>query len=182
MSSVEAGSSSGRGQGLACRENGEFSQFCEEVYPKLFAFACAQVDLHDAEELVQETFVQFIGQVEKGIPIASPTGLLFTILRRQISHHWRTCRLSPTTDPKRIEDEPAKEPDALTRLLQEEEHRRLVDAIHFLPEIHREVIYLRYYAGLSTKQIALIPGIPVGTVKQRLYAARQESIRRLGSH
>jgi len=43
--------------------------------------------------------------------------------------------------------------------------------IRLLPEIHREVVYLRYYLDYEYKEIAGILEIPEGTVKSRLNRA-----------
>lgn len=48
-----------------------------------------------------------------------------------------------------------------------------------LPEIHREVIVLRYYADLSEFEMAQVLGLPPGTVKSRLHAARQRLLTQL---
>jgi RNA polymerase sigma-70 factor, ECF subfamily len=46
--------------------------------------------------------------------------------------------------------------------------RQTVDA---LPESLRQAVVLAYFQGLKYQDIALILGIPVGTVKSRLHAA-----------
>jgi len=52
----------------------------------------------------------------------------------------------------------------------------LQQAIDALPPDHRVVIVLRYLEGLSLKEIAYVLDVPEGTVKSRLYYAR-ESLR-----
>ncbi|TIP74866.1 MAG: sigma-70 family RNA polymerase sigma factor, partial [Mesorhizobium sp.] len=49
--------------------------------------------------------------------------------------------------------------------------RRLVDA---LPEEHRTVIDLAYYHGQSVSEIGEVLGIPVATVKTRMFYARKK--------
>jgi RNA polymerase sigma-70 factor (ECF subfamily) len=51
-------------------------------------------------------------------------------------------------------------------------------ALQRLSANHREVIVLHYYDGLSVDEIAGIVRVGAGTVKSRLYYAR-ESLRRL---
>jgi RNA polymerase sigma-70 factor, ECF subfamily len=50
----------------------------------------------------------------------------------------------------------------------DEELRRVVAA---LPEAQRELIYMRYVAGMTPTEIAVVLGVPVGTAKSRLFAA-----------
>ena len=52
-------------------------------------------------------------------------------------------------------------------------------AVAALDEDSREVIVLREYEGLSYEEIAAAAGIPVGTVRSRLFRAREELRRRL---
>jgi RNA polymerase sigma-70 factor (ECF subfamily) len=47
--------------------------------------------------------------------------------------------------------------------------RRVADAVASLPEEQREVIVLKEYEGLTFAEIALVLGLPVSTVKTRLY-------------
>ncbi|QIQ04806.1 RNA polymerase sigma factor [Streptomyces liangshanensis] len=47
----------------------------------------------------------------------------------------------------------------------------VAEALDGLPEAQRQVLVLRYYADLSVPRIAEELGIPVGTVKSRLFAA-----------
>ena len=55
-----------------------------------------------------------------------------------------------------------------------EKQRMILDIINSLPEEQKEVIYLRYYNGLSVKQIAEELNISDGTVKSRLNYGRKK--------
>lgn len=46
--------------------------------------------------------------------------------------------------------------------------------MHGLPEPSRTVLTLHYWEGLSVAEIARVLGVPEGTVKSRLYTARNE--------
>jgi len=55
--------------------------------------------------------------------------------------------------------------------------RRMVS---LLPEIHREVVYLRYFMDYEYKDIAIILEIPEGTVKSRLNRAIESLRQQMG--
>ncbi|MGC0331979.1 RNA polymerase sigma-70 factor (ECF subfamily) [Streptomyces sp. SAI-170] len=55
----------------------------------------------------------------------------------------------------------------------------VAEGLDALPAAQRQVLILRYYADLSVPQIAEQLGVPLGTVKSRLYAAAQFLRRRL---
>ena len=46
-------------------------------------------------------------------------------------------------------------------------------AVSRLSTVHREVLHLVFVEGLSFQEIAMINGVPVGTVKSRLSNARR---------
>lgn len=56
----------------------------------------------------------------------------------------------------------------------------LMDALMALDEKHRIVLELKYIEGYDIKEVALILGIPEGTVKWRLNRARKALKRELG--
>ncbi len=56
---------------------------------------------------------------------------------------------------------PAADHDVLLR----EEHRAALSAVHRLPRHQREVLVLRYWSGLSEREIAETLGITAGAVK-----------------
>ncbi len=63
------------------------------------------------------------------------------------------------------------EPEA--EVLRQEMREKVWEAVQKLPPLLRQVILLREYEGLSLHEIAKITGSNVGTVKSRLYQARQ---------
>ena len=52
---------------------------------------------------------------------------------------------------------------------------RVIDAIGTLPEAERQVLLLFAWEELSYDEIALAPGIPVGTVRSRLSRGRSRA-------
>ena len=61
-----------------------------------------------------------------------------------------------------------------------EEQAAVNAAIARLPHDYRAVIALRYGADLDYEEIAATLGIPLGTVKTRLYRAKEALRRELG--
>ena len=69
-----------------------------------------------------------------------------------------------------------------TDLLLQERMTVVRDAISELPLIHQQVIWLFYIEELSVKKIATRLGIRKGTVKSRLYHAREQLATRLAPY
>ncbi|HEV8304012.1 MAG TPA: sigma-70 family RNA polymerase sigma factor [Gemmatimonadales bacterium] len=132
----------------------------------------------DADDLVQETMLKAYrawDQYEKG---TNAKGWLLTILRHAfINEYRRRTRHPETVDVDTIE------PFAVFGEIQEDDPQgaffdRIVDdevlrAIDALPEAFRETLVLSDVEGMSYQEIGRILEIPVGTVKSRLFRARQ---------
>lgn len=132
----------------------------------------------DADDLVQETFFKAYRAWDQYQPGTNAKGWLLTILRNSFINEYRRRSRHPATV-----DVDAIEPFAVFDGVQEEDpqgafFKRIVDdevlrAIDALPESFRETLVLSDVDGLSYQEIAGVLGIPVGTVKSRLFRARQ---------
>ncbi len=132
----------------------------------------------DADDLVQETMLKAFrawDQYEKG---TNAKGWLLTILRHAFINEYRRR----TRHPENV-DLDTIEPFAVFGEIQDEDPQgaffdKIVDdevlkAIDQLPEAFRETLVLSDVEGMSYQEIAKILEIPVGTVKSRLFRARQ---------
>lgn len=63
--------------------------------------------------------------------------------------------------------------DPVERLIETEDHRRMLEAIHGLPEIYREPFVLKHLEDWSYAKIAEAMSLPVDTVETRLVRARR---------
>ncbi len=68
-----------------------------------------------------------------------------------------------------LDDVAADEPDDFT----DEDAAEVRAAVDRLPPLHRDVLLLRYVDWLSYEQIAGVAGVPVGTVRSRLFHAKR---------
>jgi RNA polymerase sigma-70 factor, ECF subfamily len=137
----------------------------------------------DAEDLVQEACLRAIkGMTQNGLK-SDPKVWLFTILRNVWINQWRRRAKGPEfvlLGKTRGSGVPLQESLAEEGDRPEEQFDRNVAsgkirlAISGLPEVFREVVVLRYFEGLSYRQIASILGCPAGTVMSRLNRAKAE--------
>jgi len=132
----------------------------------------------DADDLVQETMLKAFRSWDQYQPGTNAKGWLLTILRNSfINEYRRRTRHPETVDVDTIE------PFAVFQDIQEEDPQgaffdKIVDdevlkAIDGLPDAFRETVVLSDVEGMSYQEIGKILGIPVGTVKSRLFRARQ---------
>ena len=132
----------------------------------------------DADDLVQETMLKAYRSWDQYQPDTNAKGWLLTILRNSfINEYRRRARHPETVDLDTIEPfavlSEDQEADAHTRFFDQivdEEVQRAVDG---LPQVFREALVLSDVEGLSYQEIGRILAVPVGTVKSRLFRARQ---------
>jgi RNA polymerase sigma-70 factor, ECF subfamily len=165
----------------------EADGFAEEALPWLdavyrFSLRLTRGDRDAAEDLVQETFLRahrFWHTYQRGTNAKS---WLFTICRNAYLHQKnlvRSRREQPAADlDARVEalsaasafEKPSPDPEQefFGRLIDDQ----VVDAIDALPDEFREVLVLSDLGDLTYAEIAEVLDIPVGTVKSRLFRAR----------
>ncbi|MEV4319984.1 sigma-70 family RNA polymerase sigma factor [Actinocrispum sp. NPDC049592] len=124
-------------------------------------------DRHLAEEVVQETLVrawQRPAIVDSRHSSVRPW--LFTVARNLVNDHWRARRTRPAVLG---EAELAGIPEARDRIDETVQAQVMQGALARLAPVHRQVLAHVYYSGLSLADTAALLGIPVGTVKSRIY-------------
>lgn len=130
----------------------------------------------DAEDMTQETFLRACRalpryQSREG---SSFEAWLYRIAvnccRSRMRRKWYQMLPWPEPAPQ-IMAEPDEQPER--RVEQNEWRAEILDAIDSLGDKHRMVVVLRYYAGMSNEEIAEALGLPSGTVRSRLFTARE---------
>ena len=155
-----------------------FESTCLPFLPDCYAFALSLTrNRHDAEDLLQDTFVKAQRAFGSFQPGTNAKAWLFTILRRLHIDRYRRARLRPTPLPedelvemgrdaaRRAEAEPDLPWDALPPGAVEA-------AIAEVPDPFRLPVRLRDLDGLSYREIGAILDIPAGTVMSRLHRGR----------
>lgn len=163
---------------IAGGDNKALATLYDEYASLMFATCCRILsDRREAEDLLHDVFIELWRKAGDYDPAR---GTVRTwILMRLRSRALDRCksarisrsvaiddttvlqnRASPTTAPERVPDR------AVIR-----------DAVMALPDTQRAVLELAYFRGLSSSEIALELGVPIGTVKSRV-AAGMSRLRR----
>ena len=166
------------------KESGDCKHAILENLAALYGFAMSLTrNPMDAEDLVQEACLRAVKGINQRGVESDPKLWLFTILRNVWINEWRRRNRGPEFislgkngdegGPLQqwLSDDRERPDDRFERNVLAEKTRA---AIAELPEVFREVIVLRYFEGLSYRQIASILGCPAGTVMSRLSRARAE--------
>jgi RNA polymerase sigma-70 factor (ECF subfamily) len=144
--------------------------------PKLRAIAMALCrDPDRADDLVQETLVRAIANINSFEPGTNMEGWLATILRNQFRSEWRWRR-------KEAEDVDGCHAESLAAPAKQHsrlEFEELRVALARLPDDQRETLILVVAAGFSYDEAAAICQCAVGTIKSRINRARTQLARLL---
>jgi RNA polymerase sigma-70 factor (ECF subfamily) len=157
-----------------------FDRYKDYVYRVAFFIAR---NSGDAEEVVQEAFIDVL----RALPHYDTAGparfetWLYRVTVNRCRSRFRRKRL-PSADWDEVGEQidrivnghPDHQPESSA--ISREEKGALWRAVDALPEAHREVVVLRYQAGLSYEEIAQVMEINVGTVKSRLYNAHKKLV------
>jgi len=142
-----------------------------ELLPSLRAFARSLAhNAAQADDLVQDTLVKALANVDRFEPGTNLRAWLFTILR---NHYYSQLRKSK----REVEDAEGRH---AARIAVRPEQDGSVDLVDFkvafaqLAPDHREVLTLVGASGCSYEEAAAICGCAVGTIKSRVNRARRK--------
>ncbi len=135
-------------------------------------------DQSEAEDLTQETMLKAYRSWHQYKSGTNVKAWLLTILRHTFINQYRKAkRTGPTVDVDQIESytvfHQVQEVDPEGRFFEQIVDEEVLRAIDGLPEEFRETLVLSDMEQLSYAEISEITTVPIGTVKSRLFRARQ---------
>jgi RNA polymerase sigma-70 factor (ECF subfamily) len=137
--------------------------------PKLRAFAISlSGNVDRADDLVQETLLRALANIESFQPGTNLQAWLFTILRNLFRSEYRKRRREVEDVEGRYAESMASHPEQEGQL----EFKELRVALAKLPQDQREALILVGASGFSYEEAAAICGCAVGTIKSRVNRAR----------
>ncbi len=123
--------------------------------------------LQSAQELVNDAFVE-IYKKQPGHRNGSFRAYLSTVVYHRALKEKKRVNSKLTLDGIILESS-ADSP--LEHVLKKEKDRVVARIIRSLDPAHREILILRFYGGHSYETIAGMTGLPLGTVKSRMFHA-----------
>jgi RNA polymerase sigma-70 factor (ECF subfamily) len=156
---------------------------CEEIMerygPGLYRMAVSLVGSEaDADDVLQETFAAAVGGAARFAGRSSVRTWLSRILVRQAARCHRGRGRRGWLFLGGREDERAGRQTGEAGDVRMDVRA----ALEALSGEHREVVVLRELEGMSYEEIAVVLGVPVGTVESRLFRARRELKKHLADY
>jgi RNA polymerase sigma-70 factor (ECF subfamily) len=156
-----------------------FLELYDRYREPIFRFAYRLLgSVEIAEDVTHDCFLSLIRKPENFRPErASLKTYLYAAARNLALKHFRNQGRESGMDEVTHEPQDSPRRGPLRRLLDEELATHVKEAVFSLPPLQREALILFEYEGLSLSEVAEIAGTDVGSIKARLYRAR-EGLRR----
>lgn len=156
-------------------ERAAFDALIERWHGPLWQFARRFTDSDDAcGDVVQDIWLRVVRGIAALRDPARLRAWIFGIARRVVMDRLRAKYATPPMVDEAFDvgvDSDTSDLDEMIGLLRQE--------LAWLPVVEREALVLFYLHELSIGELAEVLGVPVGTVKSRLFRARQLMRRRL---
>lgn len=123
-----------------------------------------------AADLVQESFLAIYREARRGNVPEKLKPWLYRIATNLCKDYWKksSTRREIALEPDIVEQ--AGESAATVNMLELQVERQwMLDALNRLQEDYRSVLFLRFYQDLTYEQIAETLGLPLNTVKSRMF-------------
>jgi RNA polymerase sigma factor (sigma-70 family) len=134
----------------------------------------------EAEDAVQDAFVNTFRKLDTYRPSSAFRPWLFTIVANEARNRRRSMSRRVSLELRVREQSQSTGTAADTLAIEHEQRLRLVAAVNDLADHHREVVALRFFAGLSESETAEVLSCPPGTAKSRLSRALEQLRTTLG--
>lgn len=154
-----------------------FEKLMEKYAPVVYRAAARLAGTQEAEDITQEVFIQVFKSINRFEERASFSTWLYKVVHNVCSNYTRKMTYRQRHETQALEENRVgvvQQMDPEKRFFERQYREQLMTAINNLPEIHRTVIILRDFEGLSYEEIAEVAGCPVGTVRSRLHNAMKE--------
>lgn len=157
-------------------DNWAFDSLLERYKQKLYSYIFYYVKNEDiADDLFQETFVKAIITIKQGKYTENGkfSGWLMRIAHNLIVDLFRNEKNEQSLSSQMTEFAifnhlSYADSSIETQIIQEQDIEDVKHLVEFLPENQREVIYMRFYADLSFKEIAQATGVSINTALGRM--------------
>ncbi|MBE7417051.1 MAG: sigma-70 family RNA polymerase sigma factor [Ideonella sp.] len=159
------------------RDEGAFRELYCAFSRKLYAYVLRQLsDDAQAEEIVSDTLYEVWKAPAKFRGDSQFSTWLIGIARNKVLMHWRGRKPDADHDDVAdIADELASDaPGAFELMAQSQRSEGVRHCVDKLGADHRECVHLVFFEGMGLAEVARIQQIPEGTVKTRLFHARQK--------
>lgn len=165
--------------GIAERDSAAMKVFYERHHKTLRGFLKARgAEADEAADVLHDTMLDVWRSAGRYRGTATVRTWLFTIARNKfVDRVRRSTRLSFVDE---VPESDEVEPDSEQILASAQDAARVRACLGGLKAAQQLVVRMAFFDGLSYEEIGQVEGIPAGTVKSRIFHAKQALLRCLG--
>jgi RNA polymerase sigma-70 factor (ECF subfamily) len=164
----------------------KFRDLWEYYFPRLLVYIASfkGISPHEYNDIVSEVLLTVFKKLERYNPAYSLSTWVYTIAKNHFIDALRKSKNTGTVPIDVIDEQHivnhTDQKNVIDILIEKEAVDTCRQIIKSLKERDRRLLFLTYYEGLNSKEIALIEGISASTVRQRLMIIRSYIKERIG--
>ena len=157
----------------AVAEPAAFAAIYDHYFPRVYNYARYRVgDAQTADDVTAQVFEKILMKIGEYRPEQRPfAAWLFAIARNVVNDHLRVQRRHPWLSLDALRDRASAAPPPEEVVERGESRSELLEAVTRLSERARELVALKFAAGLTNRDIADLTGLREGNVGIILYRA-----------
>ena len=157
-------------------DQGAMADFYRAFAPQVHAFAMRQLgNASEAEDVVVDTMYEVWSTAKRFAGQSLVRTWLFGIARHRLLDRLRKRRPLESVDVDELAEVlPGEDEGGFDALARRQRAEHVAHCLETLSDEHRECMHLVFYEELPLAEVAQIQGCPEGTVKTRLFHARQK--------
>ncbi len=161
----------------AAAEPAAFAAIYDHFFPRVYNYVRYRVaDAVTADDLAAHIFERVLVNLERYRPDRAPfAGWLFAIARNAVNDHLRAPQRHRSLSLDALWGRPSPEPLPEAAVIQDETRAELLAAVARLSGRERDLIALKFAAGLTNRRVAQLVGLSESNVGVILY----RTVRRL---
>lgn len=152
-----------------------FAHLYDHYFPHVYKYVLYRVrDPHLADDLTALTFERALRDLrDYDVQRGDFAAWLFGITRNVINQHFRRHKRFQWLPLDWLRSQPSSEPDPEEAASRQETSDQLLDALAQLTDRERDLLALKFAAGLTNRQIAALTGLNASHVGVIVYRAVQ---------
>jgi RNA polymerase sigma-70 factor (ECF subfamily) len=155
----------------AAAEPAAFGAVYDHYFPRVYNYVCYRVgDTETANDLTAKIFERVLVNIGRYRPKrAAFATWLFTVARNCVSDHIRAQKRRPCLPLATLDDHRSSDPEPEEIIVRKEAHAELLAAVSCLSDRQRNLVALKFGAGLTNRSIAELTGLSESNVGVILY-------------
>ena len=156
----------------------KFKDLWEYYFPRLLVYIASFKGIMPSEynDIVSEVLLMVFKKIERYNPEYSLSTWVYTIAKNYFIDVIRKSKNSNSIPIDLIEEQyivnHTEQKNIIDTVIEQDMVDKCRHIIKRLKERDKRLIFLKYYEGLNSKEIALVEGIPASTVRQRLMVVK----------